>query len=1667
MRSGIKRLVSLLTTLMVVCSLVVMPAAGAGTDADLPIVTISENQTQTQYIFANSEYNSLDKMPELSGTIKGTYNGSTVELIPEWNKPNRLFNGLRGSTGNGSNGYFAPNTFTANTFTVKDTNERVQTDPNEAYPNAKRAVLNVWVIAVDANLRIDGYTDGKITVEKSQAQMVKTEEEMLNLLGLPVQAQVTYMPQQVNTGTVNLTEEAKKAHPFSQVDTTYNIVSWQMATYNLNLELPYFKNIAGEIGNTVPEKKVTLWANCDNPPEWATVQRGEMAYTLTFTQDPEAEITVNVTGKTYDGKPVTAATATATVKDSSEAVQNPTFTYRYAGVNFDGTKYGHSVPPTDAGEYEAEATLWTASNNRGSAAKKFTISKAESATAEAYISVPSGTEKTIKIDETFLPNSMAKGAKIKETPAITGDLVESCVATPGATEFTLRSKSDAPNGSAQQFDLVLESNNYETVTVKVTVQNDTVAITGAKLKGSTNSFSSGTALKDIVDLSGCSATVNGSPATGTFTLLEPNMVLNGPNTYTDWSVMVKFTTGGKEYRVRVSVPDFAIKATGTGSGTISDSYYLQNGYYLTIFANSEHNKDTSTLLKLVQDRKGSYTLGDRTYPANWTAAGGNPAFAPKGYANNIWYSYTAAVNGQTAKAYVRVVPVNSQSSGFTGASTKIVKAAELMALTEGNWKEALNLPSTVTFDHNPAEDVTNQDKADNFQDTDKTSAYTVTGWTMDGSLLTLAALKAKAAGISSDVTLTLTPAYSVPAWATVQGSAPTFKLTITPKTMVDVTWKGPNNKEITYGEKLNLDTPQQNSKDGGGTDPSGTWEYVYYKDGSKLSGKPTDAGTYKVQAILKSDTHSGASVLCEFTIKPKNINGCTVTPLTDINNLIFNKKPQTPEYTVMDGIATLTKGKDYTVTYSDNTNAGTAKVTFTGKGNYDSSTKEVTFTIQKCPLTGKQEPTISGNAAAGQVLSATLTDVDAEAVGWKWTVGGVEATGHTDFTYVVRPEDSNKTITVQAIAMESGNYSGESAVSVGKTVAKVTVTGTVTITATQTDGEGKISAGTELTATASVTPDAAKTGGAWSWKVNGEDKAGETSSTYTVAEGDKEIIAVFTPNDDYAGIIESAVIEVGKAPLSGNVKIDGDTGVGDELAASVTGGPTPAEGTSINYSYTWLRNGEPISDASGAKYTVAAADRGKILSVKVTAEGYTGELVSAGKEVSAGAPGTPKVTVTPGDKKLTISWSVEDDGGAPITCYNLNVMQASFSVLNVSLAADVTTYTLDQGLVNGAQCTVEVKVQNSIGRYSTASTIGTPTAPTPVNPNPGGGGGGGGGGKPSTGDPGTPDDKKTTVETLEDGTVVTTVTDSQGYVARTEERPDGSVLSTVHHVDGCNGTIETDTSGKTIAVVDVPAEVAGGAVDGNAVLLPVVGIRASKDIETAPALVVNTFGANGVKVRIPVENMGLTVVAVEIKSDGTPVIVKNTIPTENGIVLRMDHLEVIRFLDNRKAFVDAQDHWAADAIDFVSARELFNGTAPGTFSPNTEMTRGMMLTALARYADADTVGGTTWYEKGAAWAMANGLSDGTNLSNRITREQLTTIMYRYAALEGKLNGTGVELQGYADADYISSWAVDAMSWAVDVGLIKGTTSTTLNPQGGATRSQVAAIIMRYAEKFGL
>ena len=158
-------------------------------------------------------------------------------------------------------------------------------------------------------------------------------------------------------------------------------------------------------------------------------------------------------------------------------------------------------------------------------------------------------------------------------------------------------------------------------------------------------------------------------------------------------------------------------------------------------------------------------------------------------------------------------------------------------------------------------------------------------------------------------------------------------------------------------------------------------------------------------------------------------------------------------------------------------------------------------------------------------------------------------------------------------------------------------------------------------------------------------------------------------------------------------------------------------------------------------------------------------------------------------------------------------------------------------------------------------------------------------------------------------------------------------------------------------------------------------------------------------------------------------------------------------------FADTKGHWAQNAIGNTVAESLFSGVTDTSFAPNASATRGMLMTVLARYAGTDTTDGATWYEKGMEWAKTNGVSDGTNPNADITREQLVTMLYRYADAP-EAGGT---LDAFADADTVSAYAVDAMRWAAANGIVNGSHGR-LNPQGNATRAQVAAMLMRFCEK---
>lgn len=171
-----------------------------------------------------------------------------------------------------------------------------------------------------------------------------------------------------------------------------------------------------------------------------------------------------------------------------------------------------------------------------------------------------------------------------------------------------------------------------------------------------------------------------------------------------------------------------------------------------------------------------------------------------------------------------------------------------------------------------------------------------------------------------------------------------------------------------------------------------------------------------------------------------------------------------------------------------------------------------------------------------------------------------------------------------------------------------------------------------------------------------------------------------------------------------------------------------------------------------------------------------------------------------------------------------------------------------------------------------------------------------------------------------------------------------------------------------------------------------------------------------------------------------------------------------------RTFTDVPaDYWAHDAIQYVTDEGLFSGTSGSTFTPGGTMTRAMLWVVLARMDGVDTsaTNGGAWYQTGLDWAVEAGISDGTNANGSITRAQFAAMLYRYAQYAGANTAADTSmLDKFTDAGSIPSYAVEPLAWAVENGIVSGTSATAVSPSGSATRAQVATMLMRYEQKFG-
>ena len=331
-------------------------------------------------------------------------------------------------------------------------------------------------------------------------------------------------------------------------------------------------------------------------------------------------------------------------------------------------------------------------------------------------------------------------------------------------------------------------------------------------------------------------------------------------------------------------------------------------------------------------------------------------------------------------------------------------------------------------------------------------------------------------------------------------------------------------------------------------------------------------------------------------------------------------------------------------------------------------------------------------------------------------------------------------------------------------------------------------------------------------------------------------------------------------------------------------------------------------------------------------------------------------------------------------------------------------------------------------------------------------------------------ESETRTETKKDGTVTEskteTITSKDGTKSETKSETKTDKNGVTSGKETTKTTMANGSTGMTVTTIEngesktaAEAKVSSKAVEdakknGEAVKAP-VEVEASRNSNTAPTVKVELpKGTGETKVEIPVSNATPGTVAVLVHPDGTEEIVKNSIPTEDGIRLTVNGGATVKIVDNSKDFIDTQDHWAKGAIDFVSARGLVNGMTATSYAPNNSTTRAQLWTILARQNDADLTGGATWFENAQNWAKTKGISDGANPNAAINRAQMVTMLWR-AVGQPTAGGTA----NFTDVPTDSYYA-QAVAWAVENGITTGVGNGHFDPTGTCTRAQIAAFLAR-------
>lgn len=687
-------------------------------------------------------------------------------------------------------------------------------------------------------------------------------------------------------------------------------------------------------------------------------------------------------------------------------------------------------------------------------------------------------------------------------------------------------------------------------------------------------------------------------------------------------------------------------------------------------------------------------------------------------------------------------------------------------------------------------------------------------------------------------------------------------------------------------------------------------------------------------------------------------------------------------------------------------------------------TASVEYTIAPKELTDPTIEIASGSVYDGNAKTPNVTVKDGEntidpseyAVSYDNNVNAGENTATVTIT-----DNANGNYTVSGSAKFS-IAKADSACTAPTPITALTYTGEAqTLINAGTTADGTMQYSTDSTNYGTTIPIGENAGEYTVWyKVAGDGNHSDTtpaSVSVTIAKAKVEIPAADPTQFTYSGEEQTyALAASGLYTVAGNVRKSAGT-----HTVTVTLKDTE--------NYVWSNN---TATAKTFDFVIAKAP------VTVTVKDKSAYTYDAAPDLSK-----PEL-----DKDYTVSGLIGEDKltTAPTLAYD----PAAPDLTKTGEAAKITA--------SGASAGENYEITYVDGKLTVTS---RPSSGGGGSSSSGGSGGSSSSDKPSasTGKTETttnPDGSVTKTETKSDGTVTEITTNKDGSTTKTETKPDGSSKTEVKDASGSTGTVKTDKNGHTTAETTLSSKAVEDAKkNGEAVKAP-VEVEASRDSNTAPTVKVELpKNAGETAVEIPVSNVKPGTVAVLVHPDGTEEIVKNSLPTEDGIRLTMDGSATVKIMDNSKDFIDTRAHWAKDAIDFVSARGLVNGMNDSIYAPNNSTTRAQLWTILARQNDADLTGGSIWYEKAQNWAKNKGVSDGANPNAAINRAQMVTMLWRAMGQPAAASGAS-----FADVPADSYYA-QAVAWAIENGITAGVGNGKFDPDAACTRGQIATFLYRY------